>query len=85
MAACGLDFGTSNTTLGVADPEGPILLPLEGAHRTIPSAIFFELGREPVIGRAATAAYVEGLSGGRQTGAGHETNGRHHDDRDVVT
>ena len=63
MAACGLDFGTSNTTLGVADPEGPILLPLEGAHRTIPSAIFFELGREPVIGRAATAAYVEGLSG----------------------
>ncbi|MCJ2137559.1 Hsp70 family protein [Methylobacterium sp. J-026] len=63
MAACGLDFGTSNTTLGHAGPDGPILLPLEGAHRTIPSAIFFELGREPVIGRAATAAYVDGLSG----------------------
>ncbi|MCJ2049574.1 Hsp70 family protein [Methylobacterium sp. J-070] len=63
MAACGLDFGTSNTTLGAAGPDGPILLPLEGAHRTIPSAIFFELGREPVIGRAATAAYVEGHSG----------------------
>ena len=63
MAACGLDFGTSNTTLGAAGPEGPTLLPLEGAHRTIPSAIFFELGEEPVIGRAATAAYVEGHSG----------------------
>jgi hypothetical chaperone protein len=63
MAACGLDFGTSNTTLGHAGPEGAALLPLEGAHRTIPSAIFFELGREPVIGRAATAAYVEGRSG----------------------
>ena len=63
MAACGLDFGTSNTTLGAAGPEGPTLLPLEGAHRTIPSAIFFELGEEPVIGRAATEAYVEGRSG----------------------
>jgi hypothetical chaperone protein len=63
MAACGLDFGTSNTTLGAAGPDGPILLPLEGDHRTIPSAIFFELGREPLIGRAATAAYVAGRSG----------------------
>jgi hypothetical chaperone protein len=63
MAACGLDFGTSNTTLGHDGPAGPTLLPLEGIHRTIPSAIFFELGREPVIGRAATAAYVEGRSG----------------------
>lgn len=63
MAACGLDFGTSNTTLGHLGPQGPTLLPLEGSHRTIPSAIFFELGREPVIGRAATAAYVEGRSG----------------------
>ncbi|MHB2205190.1 Hsp70 family protein [Methylobacterium sp. CM6257] len=63
MAACGLDFGTSNTTLGHSGPAGPALLPLEGAHRTIPSAIFFELGRDPIIGRAATAAYVEGRSG----------------------
>ncbi|WP_342107257.1 Hsp70 family protein [Methylobacterium sp. SI9] len=63
MAACGLDFGTSNTTLGHLGPEGPTLLPLEGSHRTIPSAIFFELGQDPVIGRAATAAYVEGRSG----------------------
>jgi hypothetical chaperone protein len=63
MAACGLDFGTSNTTLGHGGPEGPTLLPLEEAHRTIPSAIFFELGREPLIGRAATAAYVAGQSG----------------------
>ncbi|MDP4004498.1 Hsp70 family protein [Methylobacterium sp. NEAU K] len=63
MAACGLDFGTSNTTLGLAGAAGPTLLPLEGEHRTIPSAIFFELGRDPIIGRAATAAYVDGLSG----------------------
>ncbi|AYO83776.1 Hsp70 family protein [Methylobacterium brachiatum] len=63
MAACGLDFGTSNTTLGHLAPAGPTLLPLEGTHRTIPSAIFFELGQEPLIGRAATAAYVDGHAG----------------------
>ena len=63
MAACGLDFGTSNTTLGLAGAGRPTLLPLEEAHRTIPSAIFFEPGREPLIGRAAIAAYVEGTPG----------------------
>ncbi len=63
MAACGLDFGTSNTTLGHLGPTGPVLLPLEGTQRTIPSAIFFEPGRPPEIGRAATRAYVEGRPG----------------------
>jgi hypothetical chaperone protein len=63
MAACGLDFGTSNTTLGHLGPAGPALLPLEGAHRTLPSAIFFEPGRAPEIGRAAVAAYVAGRPG----------------------
>ena len=63
MAACGLDFGTSNTTLGHLGPAGPVLLPLEGDQRTIPSAIFFEPGHPPRIGRAATEAYVEGRPG----------------------
>lgn len=63
MAACGLDFGTSNTTLGHASAGGPVLLPLEGDHLTVPSAIFFEPRRDPMIGRAATAAYVAGHPG----------------------
>ena len=63
MAACGLDFGTSNTTLGHRAPAGPRLVPLEGRHLTIPSAIFFEPNRAAVIGRAATEAYVEGTPG----------------------
>ena len=63
MAACGLDFGTSNTTLGHDGAGGPALLPLEGAHVTVPSAIFFEPRQEPSIGRAATAAYVAGKPG----------------------
>ncbi|MET0369628.1 MAG: Hsp70 family protein [Methylobacterium sp.] len=63
MAACGLDFGTSNTTLGHRAHGGPALLPLEGSHVTVPSAIFFEPRRDPLIGRAATAAYVAGKPG----------------------
>ena len=63
MAACGLDFGTSNTTLGHLRDGRPDLLPLEGSHRTIPSAIFFQPGHEPVVGRAAAEAYVEGRPG----------------------
>ena len=63
MAACGLDFGTSNTTLGHVRAGRPELLPLEGRHLTVPSAIFFAPGREPVIGRAAMEAYVEGVPG----------------------
>lgn len=63
MAACGLDFGTSNTTLGHNGAAGPVLLPLEGEHLTIPSAIFFEPRRDPLVGRAATAAYVAGRPG----------------------
>lgn len=63
MAACGLDFGTSNTTLGHHGARGPALLPLEGGQLTVPSAIFFEPGQDPMIGRAATAAYVAGRPG----------------------
>ncbi len=65
MSAAGLDFGTSNTTLGAMTGNGPALLPLEGAATTIPSAIFFfqALASEPVIGRAAVAAYVDGQPG----------------------
>ncbi|MBX9934088.1 MAG: Hsp70 family protein [Methylobacterium sp.] len=63
MAACGLDFGTSNTTLGLAAGPRPALVPLEGANLTIPSAIFFEPGRQALVGRAAMAAYVEGTPG----------------------
>ncbi len=44
--ACGLDFGTSNSTLGVADAESPQLLPLEDDNLTIPSAIFFGAEKE---------------------------------------
>lgn len=64
MTACGLDFGTSNTTLGVARGNGVALAPLEGEETTLPSAVFFDFEEQrPVFGRAATAAYVAGAEG----------------------
>ncbi|WEK50911.1 MAG: Hsp70 family protein [Candidatus Kaistia colombiensis] len=64
MVACGLDFGTSNTTLGVSTADGPALIALEGASVTIPSAIFYTPnGAEPAVGRAAIRAYVDGTNG----------------------
>lgn len=63
MAACGLDFGTSNTTLGLIGAGGLALAPLEGEAVTIPSAIFFPPAGDEAIGRAAMAAYVEGDPG----------------------
>ncbi|MGU3494426.1 Hsp70 family protein [Xanthobacteraceae bacterium A53D] len=63
MAACGLDFGTSNTTLGVPTGNGPLLAALEDGRDTVPSAVFYDRNGEARIGRAAVRAYVEGEDG----------------------
>lgn len=64
MLFAGLDFGTSNSTLGLADAKGARLIPLEGAEVTLPSAVFFPAdGPAPAFGRAAIAAYLEGDEG----------------------
>jgi hypothetical chaperone protein len=63
MSICGLDFGTSNTTLGTIISEVPVLAALEGDHVTIPSAIFYKADAGAHIGRLAVEAYVEGAAG----------------------
>jgi hypothetical chaperone protein len=63
MAICGLDFGTSNTTLGTIVDDVPVLAALEGDHVTIPSAIFYKADAGALIGRKAIEAYVEGEAG----------------------
>ena len=64
MTYCGLDFGTSNSTLGAAGGKGPALVALEADSTTLPSAIFFDFrAGAPLIGRAAIAAYVRGDEG----------------------
>ncbi len=63
MTICGLDFGTSNTTLGTIAGREPVLTALEAGQTTIPSAIFYEVDGAVLIGRKAIEAYVEGASG----------------------
>src|SRR6202789_2084478 len=63
MSICGLDFGTSNTTLGTIISDVPVLAALEGDHVTIPSAIFYRADAGVHIGRRAIEAYVEGDAG----------------------
>src|SRR3982074_878169 len=63
MSICGLDFGTSNTTLGTIEGHAPVLAALEIDETTIPSAIFYEVDGAVLIGRKAVAAYVEGAPG----------------------
>ncbi|MCR4265592.1 Hsp70 family protein [Nitratireductor sp. ZSWI3] len=61
---CGIDFGTSNSTVGVSNAEEARLLPLEGDRVTLPSALFFGFDDDRVrFGRAAIDAYVEGEEG----------------------
>src|SRR3954466_11056868 len=63
MSICGLDFGTSNTTLGTLDRQTPVLVALEAGHTTIPSAIFYEVDGAVLIGSKAIEAYVDGAPG----------------------
>ncbi len=62
--SCGIDFGTSNSTVGVAGASGARLIALEGDHVTLPSAVFWESdGSAPLFGRAAIDEYVRGIDG----------------------
>jgi hypothetical chaperone protein len=63
MSICGLDFGTSNTTLGTIEGDTPVLAALETGHTTVPSAIFYAADGAVLIGRKAIEAYVDGAPG----------------------
>ncbi|HYD29987.1 MAG TPA: Hsp70 family protein [Azospirillaceae bacterium] len=61
---CGLDFGTSNSAIGIQASQGLTLAPIEDGQRTLPSAIFFdEELKRPCFGRAAMNGYLLGHSG----------------------
>jgi len=62
---CGLDFGTSNSTIARRDSGGvPQLLKLEDGRETIPSVIFFGFEDDTIhFGRQAVAEYVTGAEG----------------------
>ena len=61
----GLDFGTTNSTLALsARGAAPALVPMEGDHLTIPSALFFSFeDGNTYFGRAAVFEYRDGAEG----------------------
>jgi hypothetical chaperone protein len=62
--ACGIDFGTSNSTVGWSRGAAPLLLPLEDGKPTLPSGLFFHAEDGHVsYGRSAMADYLEGYEG----------------------
>ena len=62
--ACGIDFGTSNSTAGWLRPGQPTLLALEDGKITLPSVIFFNAEENTVsVGRAGLNQYLEGYEG----------------------
>jgi hypothetical chaperone protein len=69
---CAIDFGTSNSAIAIPNSvaeSGMRLVALESGHTTMPTAVFYfvegpELDGPPrAFGRAAVAAYVDGLDG----------------------
>ena len=67
---CAIDFGTSNSAVALPAPAGEVrLVALEPGFETMPTAVFYRADgpawAEPVCeyGRAAVAAYVDGLDG----------------------
>lgn len=62
--SCGIDFGTSNSSVAIADGENIKLVPVEGHHVTIPSAIFFGPPRTaPCFGRKAVKSFFDRQQG----------------------
>ncbi|MBX2878604.1 MAG: Hsp70 family protein [Granulosicoccus sp.] len=61
---CGIDFGTSNSTVGIPQGNSIVLCPLEDNLPTIPSAIFFSHEEHTTLfGRKAVGLYTQGVEG----------------------
>lgn len=65
-----IDFGTSNSAVALPQGDGVRLVALEAGLPTMPTAVFYRAdGTDPALeperlyGRAAVAAYVEGIDG----------------------
>ncbi|MDH4874631.1 Hsp70 family protein [Pseudomonas sp. BN515] len=62
--ALGIDFGTSNSTVGWWRPDVEPLIALEDDKFTLPSVVFFNTEeRRPAYGRQALHEYLEGYEG----------------------
>lgn len=62
--ACGIDFGTSNSTVGWLRPGAETLLALEDGKPTLPSVVFFNAEADTVsFGRNGLGEYLAGTEG----------------------
>ena len=62
--ACGIDFGTTNSTIGVLSAGRPVMIDVENGKKSIPTALFFEENNDsPILGREAIEKYIDGQSG----------------------
>ncbi|SDF34473.1 hypothetical chaperone protein [Celeribacter baekdonensis] len=59
----GLDFGTSNSAVGVAVNGQPWLVELEPGEKTLPTAVFFDPKGGMRLGSAANRALIDGEEG----------------------
>lgn len=63
-AFAGIDFGTSNSTVGVVRNGQPHLVALEDGQVTLPSAVFFNFEDGRIcFGRKAIASYTDSVEG----------------------
>ncbi|WP_428244307.1 Hsp70 family protein [Gynuella sp.] len=70
MSLCGLDFGTSNSTIGVIQHDQAVMVPLEqhpitsNPETALPSALFFDFHSDEIsFGRKAIESYTSGHFG----------------------
>src|SRR5215475_11292897 len=60
--ACGIDFGTSNSSVGIADAAGPRLLPIQRGATSVPTALFFSLDdNSTTFGHEALDRYLRAI------------------------
>ncbi|MGU3575100.1 Hsp70 family protein [Brucellaceae bacterium C25G] len=60
----GIDFGTSNSTVGVVKHQTPQLVTLENGQVTLPSAIFYNFeDNQTYYGRHAISEYMDNVDG----------------------
>ena len=64
MAVLGVDFGTSNSAVGVMRDGAPQLIALDGGQTTMPTAVFFDFdARIMRVGHDANAGLLGGDEG----------------------
>lgn len=60
----GVDFGTSNSAVGIAVDGAPRLITLENGAKTMPTAVFFDFEEQRIVyGQPAQAALIAGDEG----------------------